>query len=292
MLNALPGGVALNGIYSVIRGLYQVAGDINDWVDNHIEQMKSSDNQTHSRTGKVLEGAKYGFGMGYIAPVVIISLGQFLCGFTLAGLKTVATAGTLSNPIAMTCAALGAIYYGWNALNEQEKADTIERLRKDLDVGAELVKSIANYVIQKTKELLSSDSLQELKDFITKSAQSFGKTLGDVTHAFTDITRDAIVKTKDVVETNAEKVKERAEVTYNRIKESSGKLMDSVSQTTESLVEKSKEILRYNNDVVAGDEAKLTLSGKLEEIKKLFESGLLSEEIYLEKQREILDSGL
>lgn len=292
MLNALPGGFALNGIYSVIRGLYQVAGDINEWVDDHIEQMKGSDNLTHARTGRVLEGAKYGFGMGYIAPVVVISLGQFLCGFTKDSLLTVGSAAIGSNPIAMTCAALGAVYYGWNALSEQEKSDTIERLRKDLNVGAELVKSIANFVILKTKELLSSESLQELKDFITKSAQSFGKTLGDVTHAFTDITRDALVKTKDVVETNAEKVKERAEVTYNKMKESSGKLMDSVSQTTENLVEKSKEILRYKNDAIADDNTKSSLSEKLEEIKKLFESGLLSEEIYLEKQREILDLGL
>lgn len=74
------------------------------------------------------------------------------------------------------------------------------------------------------------------------------------------------------------------------MKESSGKLIDSVSQTTESLVGKSKELLRYKNDIVASHDAK-SLSERLEEIKMLFESGLLSEEIYLEKQREILDSG-
>lgn len=297
LITSQPYGDPLNVISTVIRGLYKVTSDINIWIDDHIEQMKSSDNKTIARTGKVLEGAKYGFGLGYIAPVVIISLGQYLCGFNLGALHTIGTAAILSNPIAMTCAALGAIYYGWNALNEQEKAETVDRLRDELGVGAELVKSIANYVIQKTKELLNSESLHELKDFITQSAQSFGKTLSDVTHSFTDITKDAIAKTIEVVEANAERVKEQTEETFNKVKESSEKLIDSISQTTETIVEKSKSLMGNSNNTQiendnSNDKIRVNLSEKLKEIKKLFESGLISEEVYLEKQRELLNTDL
>lgn len=186
ILNVHPAGFAINGIYAAIKAVYHIADDINTFINEHIEQMKASDNQTISRTGRILEGAKFGFGIGYTVPITIIALGQFLMGATKASLATLGTTATFSNPIAMTCAAVGAIYYGWNALSEQEKLETIERLRNDLDVGAELVKSIVHFVISKTKELLSSDNLRELKEFITASAKSFGRTLGDVTGAIKD----------------------------------------------------------------------------------------------------------
>lgn len=245
ILTAHPAGFALKTGYAVVKQLYQVAGDINAWVDEHIGQMKSSDNPTISRTGKVLEGAKYGFGLGYIAPVIVITLGQFLCGFTLAAGKTILTAGTLSNPIAMTCAALGAIYYGWNALSDQEKAETIERLREDLEVGAELVKSIANFVIAKTDEILSSENLKELKQFISESAKSFGKSLSDVTHAIKDKVLDTYQAVRATSGEIGGVVIERASGAFETAKTVSGEVGD-------SLVKVSSEIADSTNALVTG----------------------------------------
>ena len=103
-------GLGLSAIAQAIKALYGMAVEINDFLDKHIEEMKGSDNPTISRTGRVLEMAKYGFGIGYISSVTIIAVGQLLLGNTLGAVTTVASAAVLSNPIAMTCAAIGAIY--------------------------------------------------------------------------------------------------------------------------------------------------------------------------------------
>ena len=47
----------------------------------------------------------------------------------------------------MTCAAVGAILYGWNALSEQERNDILDRLSRGLEIGIELIKSIVIFVI-------------------------------------------------------------------------------------------------------------------------------------------------
>ena len=103
---------ATSSIVSSIVTLYGVATDVNDWMNKHILSMQESENITVSRTGKVLEGAKFGFGLGYAAPIIAIATGQMLLGNPLSVITTVATAATISNPIAMTCASIGAIYYG------------------------------------------------------------------------------------------------------------------------------------------------------------------------------------
>jgi uncharacterized protein YjgD (DUF1641 family) len=131
--------------------------------------------------------AKLGFGIGYITPVVVISVGQLLLGNTLSAITTIATAATLTNPIAMTCAAIGAIYYGWGALSDTEREEMLEKLSAGLEVGIELIKSIVRFVIDKTKELLSSKNIEEIKKYIGSAAAVFGKSLSDVTHKFTDV---------------------------------------------------------------------------------------------------------
>ena len=35
--------------------------------------------------------------------------------------------------IAMTCAAIGAIYYGWSALSDVEREEMLDKLSKGLD---------------------------------------------------------------------------------------------------------------------------------------------------------------
>lgn len=180
------GGSVLCVMATAIQTLYGMGNSINDFLDDHISQMKLSDNNTVSQTGCVIEGAKFGFGLGYVSSVVIIATGQYLLGNTLAAVATAGTALTFSNPIAMTCAAVGAIYYGWNALGEKERQGILENLTKGLDIGAELIKSIVQFLITTTKELLSSKSIDDFKNYIKEYASNFGKTLYDITGKMAD----------------------------------------------------------------------------------------------------------
>jgi hypothetical protein len=181
---------------SAIQAMYKVAGDMNTWANNHIQDMQSSENLTVARTGKVLEGAKLGFGIGYVAPVTVIAVGQFLLGNTLDAAVTVVSAATLTNPFAMTCAAVGAIYFGWNALSNEERNDILDKISAGLQIGIELIKALLGFVIATTRELLNSKNLAEIKEFIRSSATAFGKKLGDVTRAVADRVADAAQSAK------------------------------------------------------------------------------------------------
>lgn len=185
-LVAAVSGVALTSMASAILQLYGVVSDVNDFINEQIDKMKQSENSTISRTGRVIEGAKFGFGIGYIVPISIIAVGQMLLGNTGIAIGGLASAAVFSNPIAMTCAAVGAIFYGWNALSAREQNETLERVSEGLEVGVELLKSVITFVINKTKELLSTENIQEMKRFISDAAQSFGNTLADVTRAIKD----------------------------------------------------------------------------------------------------------
>lgn len=209
---------SMSAMATAIQGLYGMTVAINVYLDNHIEEMKSSDNATVSRTGRVIEMAKFGFGIGYVTPVVIIATGQLLLGNTLAAIGTVATAATLTNPIAMTCAAVGAIYYGWGALSGVEQGEILEKLSRGLNVGIELIRSIVRFVIDKAKELLSSKNLDEIKKFIAATAQAFGKSLSDVTHKLSDVVSDGIDTVKEAAEKGIDKAGDVASEAYESAK--------------------------------------------------------------------------
>lgn len=193
---ALP--FAASAMVTAISSLYQITTDINDWTNRHIQEMQKSENLTVARTGKVLEGAKLGFGLGYIAPLTVIAVGQFLLGNPLSAAVAIASIPTFSNQTAMTCAAIGAIYYGWSALSKDEQTDVLDKLSAGLAIGAELIKSIINYVVVTSKELLSSKNLTEIKEFVRRAASSFGRKLGEVTHAITDQVLDAMQSAKEI----------------------------------------------------------------------------------------------
>ena len=122
-------------IVEAIRLLYGTAKTINDFIDEQIDVMKSSAKEAVQVCGKILEGVKYGFGIGYATSIVAITIGHLLMGNPLQVVTTLTTGATgvaaFTNPIAMTCAAIGAIYYGWNALDEHEKETIIERVVND-----------------------------------------------------------------------------------------------------------------------------------------------------------------
>ena len=217
---------ALSTIAQAIKALYGMAEEINEYLDKHIEEMRSSENPTIARTGRVLEMAKYGFGIGYITPVIVIAVGQILLGNPLSVLTTVVTAATLTNPIAMTCAAIGAIYYGWGALTEAERNEILDKLSRGLEVGNELIKSIVHFVVDKTKELLSSKNIEEMKKFIAAAAATFGKTLGDVTHKITDVVSDSFGAFRKKSGVAVDRTVDLASDAYVTVKETAGKVAD------------------------------------------------------------------
>ena len=217
MSTAILPGVSL--ITAAIRGIYGIAGDINDFLDRHIADLQASDNPTVARTGRVIMAAKSGFGIGYITSVVVIATGQLLLGNSLAAGGAVLTAVTLTNPIAMTCAAIGAIYYGWNALSDQERNDIIEKLTNDLKVGAELIKSLIRFVVDKTKEFLSSENLKEIKVFVANAAAGFGKSLGDITKKVADMVSGSFEAFKKTTGQAADAVADLASDAYDAVKD-------------------------------------------------------------------------
>lgn len=186
---------ALSSFTTAIKTLYGVTVELNNFLDDHIDSMKKSDNITISRVGNVLEGAKFGFGLGYLSSVVILCVGQLLLGNTLAAIAEVATAATLTNPIAMTCAAVGAIYFGWNALTDDERNHILEKIETGLEIGKELVKSIILFVIDIFKKINDSKIISELKKDIQTAALYFGKNVSDITRK----TSDKAIEIKDKI---------------------------------------------------------------------------------------------
>lgn len=232
---ALPvAGFVTSTMVKAISSLYEVAGDMNTWADNHILGMQKSENQTVARTGKVLEGAKFGFGIGYIAPVTVIAVGQFLLGNTLAGVATVATAATLTNPFAMTCAAVGAIYYGWGALSNQERNEVLDKISAGLEIGIELIKSVINFIISTSKEVLSSKNLSEIKEYVRNAATAFGRKLGDITHAIADRISDTAQSAKTItasaVEATADGVKRATKAAATTTRKATDSIKNALDQ--------------------------------------------------------------
>jgi hypothetical protein len=198
----LGSSFVLGPIATAIAAAYNMGSAVNDYINDHIEKLKDSDNPTIASTGRVLEGAKFGFGLGYVAPMVIIATGQLLLGNSFTGLigatGTVISAATFTNPIAMTCAAVGAIYFGWTALTEGERNDILDKLSKGLNIGLQLIKSFIVYVLEKFKEFSSFKQLSEFKDFIKTQAAVFGKTLYDVTKSVGDLVKGAAERVSNI----------------------------------------------------------------------------------------------
>jgi hypothetical protein len=191
-----------NPIVDAIAALYGVGTSVNAFIDEHIEVMKRSSNATVRATGNVIEGAKYGFGIGYITPLVVIAVGQLILGNPLSSIAVIGSGVMLTNPTAMTCGALGAIYYGWKALSEDERNAIIDRLTVAFTVGSELILAIVQFVVRAMGELLSAENIEEFKRFVAETARSFGRSLSDVTHSMKDRISDAAdVVSMRIVET-------------------------------------------------------------------------------------------
>jgi hypothetical protein len=223
--------VPITPIAGAIAALYGMGSKINEYLDRHIQDMKGSENPTVCRTGTVLELAKFGFGVGYLTSVVVIATGQYLLGNTLLAISTVATAATMTNPVAMTCAAVGAVYYGWGALSDAERNAILENLRKGLDIGIEFIKAIIAFVIDTTKKLLSSKNFDEMKGYISSAASVFGKTLSDVTHKLSDVVNDTFDVFRKKSNEAIDSTIDLASDAYTTVKETAGKAADGTKET-------------------------------------------------------------
>jgi hypothetical protein len=254
--SAILGITRLNPITAAISTIYAISGTVNDFINEHIEVLKRSDNPTIASTGRVLEAAKFGFGLGYLSSVAVIAVGQLILGNTLMGIAsaavTIGSAVTLANPIAMTCGAIGAICYGWGALTEQERDAILMRVQEGLEIGLELIKSLIDFVIRKTKEFLDSKHLAELKEFIGTQAARFGRTLSDVTKATSDKIAEAIDKTvnvgKDVADAAAkagnlvaDTASQATDVVTEKISGGINKISETALEAKQALAEKMKK---------------------------------------------------
>lgn len=225
-----PVALAVQGLYGVGAavtgaGSAVLAGGValNKFLNDHIQSLKDSDNATISRTGCVFEMTKFGFGVGWVTGVAIIATGQLILGNGF--LSTAATLVTAPvNPIAMTCAAIGAVYYGWNALSEEEKNEILEKLSKGLEIGTAFITSIIEFVLDACKKVFSAENLEELKKFVGKCAAVFGKTLSSITHKITDVVADAYYF-----------IKQKSGDAYDATVEIAGGAYDRVAESAESV---------------------------------------------------------
>ncbi|MFZ4287716.1 hypothetical protein [Variovorax sp. HJSM1_2] len=194
----LAAGAALPSMTKAIYSLYGMTGSINTFVDGHIDQLKNSKNQTASQTGAILEGAKFGFGLGYLSSVIVIAVGQHLLGNTLSAVGTLVSATTMSNPIAMTCAAVGAIYYGWRALEPAQQNAIVDSVTRGLELGAQLIKSVIDFLITQTKELVSSQTASEFKKQVMDYADAVTKALNEAAGKVGNLMVEASGKANDL----------------------------------------------------------------------------------------------
>ena len=253
---AVPG---LSAISRAIASLYGVVSDLNAYIDRHIAEMKASNNPTIERTGRVLEMAKFGFGMGYLTSVTVLAVGQYLLGNTFAAVSTLATAASFSNPIAMTCGAVGAIVYGWGALSDAERNEILTKLADGLELGVEFIRSVVAFVLSAAKELFSPPLLKELKVYIGDMAALFGRSLSDVTGKAVDLISD----TAGSARRNASRVVNAAAKVASDASDKVGETLTDIGQVAGRAVDQTAEVAQQ---VIAGgrDVVRRSRSGKSE----------------------------
>lgn len=223
-MNAMSAPFAFSPMEKAISAMYNMGHEIDKFLDKHIQEMKKSDNPTVERSGRVLEAAKYGFGIGYTSSIIIIAAGQLLLGNPLTTVVvTAAQAVTLSNPVAMTCAALGALMYGYAALSQKERDELLLKLSNGLEVGIEFIKSVIKFVIKAANDFLGSEYVVAIKSFIKDKAIVFGKRLGQVTGSYKDKAADVVQSLEkgagdlvDTIRTEAENVSRGASHTVEQ----------------------------------------------------------------------------
>lgn len=164
-------------------GVVEVGEEVRSgFVDRHIEALETSENEVMARTGYVLKRASEGYGLGYKVPLALIAMGRSMLGIDFA----VATPFIASNPVAFTCAAAGAVYYGYAALSEGERAQLHAEVAEAFQFGMELVKGLADFFITTMRSVFDADLLKQLKECLAEAAAVTGKSLYQITGSIKD----------------------------------------------------------------------------------------------------------
>ena len=211
-------GTAASGLGSAV-----VAA--NNASDNIIVQLKASDNATINVIGRVLEGTKSGFMIGYVSPSILTAVGVAL---TTGDLLAAVGGGVaiLGNPVAGVCAAVGAVYFGWKALNEKERNSILEQVGTLLNIGYELIKSVIDLALRLMKNLLSEDNLKEIKETVSDAAEFVGRHLSDITHSVKDRLSEAGVASLAASRRSAQAAKKAGEKVTSTVSTASVSVTD------------------------------------------------------------------
>jgi len=185
-LGMKAGGFMTKNLAASYGGTLLTAKALNGFYGEHIDRLKASDNETMERTGRVLEAVVAGYGIGYVAPVAIIAAGHLILGNSLSAISTVGSAAILSNPLAATCAAIGALYFGDQALHTDEWEQLLASLQDGLQIGKELIVSIVGFAERTLSALLDGEALNTLKNFVVEYAGHFGRNLAQITRSVGD----------------------------------------------------------------------------------------------------------
>jgi len=117
----------------------------------------------------------------------------------LSATKTVLTAATLTNPIASTCAAIGAIYFGWKALNKSEQQDIISSLCQGFALTGEVIREILDFALKMLHDVLGRKEVQGLKTLLADFAGKLGRSIYSVTGRLIDLVYSEPDATSDVL---------------------------------------------------------------------------------------------
>lgn len=173
-----------------LRAIYGTASALNEFMNSHIAALKASDDATISRTGDLLAEAKSGFMIGYVTPVAIVAVGQLLLGNPLTA--AVSAAGMAVSPVAITCAAVGAIWMGWRALKPGEQARILETVKVGLGLSITVVRSVIEFVSRQAQALFGKPQVAVLREMVRTEAASFGRTLAQITGSAYDTVRELL----------------------------------------------------------------------------------------------------
>lgn len=158
-----------------IRSIYGTGSSLVDFIIAHIKELKSSDDGTISKVGDVLAAVKAGFVFGYISPIAVVAVGQLLLGNPLTA--AVATVSMAVSPVAISCAAVGAIWLGWGALKPSQKARILETVASGLGFAITGVAAVVEFVVNQAKSLVGSHQMEVLRAMVVNEAESFGRSL-------------------------------------------------------------------------------------------------------------------
>ena len=176
---------ALAAAGHAVSGVAAAVKEANDLTDSMIANLKANENLTINRVGRVLEGVKFGFLLGYVSPSILTAVGVCLTTGSLT-MATGAGIALIANPVASVSAAVGAVFFGWKALSDREREDVINQVGDFLKVGVEQIKAVVEFAIKLMKDLFTADNIQEIKETVAEAAATVGRHISDITKSLGD----------------------------------------------------------------------------------------------------------